>query len=116
MTFDEYQKAAGKTAIYPGRKNALTGDLTGLYYTVMGLCGESGEIAEKTKKLIRDSKGKITPEFREKLAMECSDVLWYLSQILEELDISFDFVAKKNIEKLYSRMERGKIKGSGDER
>ncbi len=41
MNFDNYQKEARKTAIYP----------------TLGLVGEAGEIAEKIKKIIRDEKG-----------------------------------------------------------
>jgi hypothetical protein len=43
-------------------------------------------------------------------------VLWYLAQVCTELDLSLDQVAKYNIEKLYSRLERGKIGGDGDNR
>ena len=48
MTFDEYQKFAKTTAIYP--ENCK------ITYPTLGLCGESGEVAEKVKKKIRDGK------------------------------------------------------------
>ena len=43
MTFEEYQKESRKTALYPNKGNNFI-------YPVLGLCGESGEIAEKIKK------------------------------------------------------------------
>ena len=43
-------------------------------------------------------------------------MLWYLAQVCTELNLSLDDVAEHNLEKLYSRLERGKIGGSGDNR
>jgi len=109
MDFKEYQEKSRKTAIYPGvGKNYI--------YPTLGLAGEAGEVAEKIKKVIRDKGGKIDNETREMLKKELGDVLWYVSQIASELDLSLDKIAEKNIEKLYSRMKRGKLQGSGDNR
>ncbi len=44
------------------------------------------------------------------------DVLWYIAQVATELDLSLDEIAEYNITKLYDRLERGKIKGDGDNR
>ncbi|MFN2160590.1 MAG: hypothetical protein ACK2UN_00840 [Candidatus Promineifilaceae bacterium] len=44
------------------------------------------------------------------------DVLWYLAQICTELDLSMQEVAEANLVKLFSRLERGKIRGDGDSR
>ena len=109
MNFDEYQKESRKTAIYPGKDNNLI-------YPVLGLAGETGEVVEKVKKLIRDKGGKIDEEFKQGIKKELGDVLWYLTQICTELGLSLDDVAKTNLEKLFSRLERNKIHGSGDER
>ncbi len=109
MTFEEYQKKAQKTAIYPNRGKNFS-------YPVLGLCGESGEVAEKFKKIIRDKKGEISNQDKEEIKKELGDVLWYLSEISYVLGISLDDIAKFNIEKLYSRMDRNKINGNGDNR
>ena len=108
MTGNEYQEKASKTALYPKEM--------GLYYVALGLTAESGEVANCIKKIIRDDNNVITQEKREQLKKELGDVLWYLSRICAELDLSMDDVMSANIEKLYSRMERGTLQGSGDER
>lgn len=109
MNFNDYQKKANQTAIYPNRgKNWV--------YPVLGICGEAGEIAEKFKKVIRDEGGKISAEKKLEIEKELGDVLWYVSQIATELKIDFNSVAKTNIKKLNSRLVRKKIKGNGDNR
>lgn len=109
MDFKEYQKKSQKTAIYPNKgKNYI--------YPTLGLAGEAGEVAEKIKKVIRDKSGIIDKETKEEIKKELGDVLWYVSQIASELKIPLNDIAEKNIEKLFSRLKRGKIKGSGDNR
>ena len=60
--------------------------------------------------------GQIGEEERQALKGELGDVLWYLTQICTELDLTLEEVAAANIEKLFSRLERGKIGGDGDNR
>jgi len=109
MDFKTYQKKSRKTAIYSNLGNNFI-------YPTLGLCGEAGEIAEKIKKVLRDDNGKISKEKKELIAKELGDVLWYISQIATELKIDLDSIAEVNIEKLYSRMKRDKLSGSGDNR
>jgi NTP pyrophosphatase (non-canonical NTP hydrolase) len=108
-TFADYQKDSRKTAGYPPIGHPII-------YPVLGLSGEAGEISEKIKKIFRDKKGEISSEDKEMLKLELGDVLWYLTQIASELKVDLEEVAQKNIAKLYSRMERGKLGGSGDKR
>ena len=109
MDFDNYQIEARKTAIYPNKdKNFI--------YPTLGLVGESGEVAEKIKKILRDKNGNLDNESKLALKKELGDVLWYLANLCNELDFSLDDVAKTNLEKLNLRLSRGKISGSGDER
>lgn len=109
MTFEEYQRESRKTAIYPNAGENFI-------YPTLGLCGEAGEVAEKMKKILRDSHGIISYEKREEIRKELGDVLWYLSQISSELNLPLEEVAQKNLEKLFSRMERNALSGSGDNR
>lgn len=111
MTFDEYQEHAATTAIYPER-----GAIGGLAYTVLGINGEAGEIAEKLKKVIRDKHGIVNEVRTYELAKELGDVLWYVAETASQLGLSLGQIAEINVEKLYSRKVRGKLQGSGDSR
>jgi NTP pyrophosphatase (non-canonical NTP hydrolase) len=130
MHLQNYQDRAGKTAIYgeaihnyvmslqiPDTDKALNlEELLRITYTILGLNGEAGELADKMKKLIRDSKGIITPAIRTEFIKENGDVLWYNSELSVELDSSLEAVAEVNLAKLESRYDRGVIQGSGDSR
>jgi NTP pyrophosphatase (non-canonical NTP hydrolase) len=109
MEFKDYQEKSRVTAKYPNLGSNFV-------YPTLGLSGESGEVAEKIKKVIRDKEGVIDDETRELIKKELGDVLWYVSQLATELGLSLDEVAQHNIQKLYDRMERGKISGNGDTR
>ena len=102
MTFDEYQEFARSTAIYPTACKVT--------YPTLGLCGEAGEVAEKVKKHMRDGKSLVG------VGLELGDVLWYISALADDLGVTLEEVAQANVDKLRSRMERGKIGGSGDNR
>ncbi len=109
MTFKEYQELAKTTATYPNIGNNYV-------YPTLGLAGETGEVAEKIKKIIRDNNGIIDSEKKEEIAKELGDVLWYLAQLGTELKLDFNYIAEKNLEKLKSRQERNHLHGSGDNR
>lgn len=109
MDFNEYQKKAWKTAIYPNK-------CRNVYYPAMGLAGESGEILNKVSKIMRDDEGCITEQRRIELKKEIGDLLWYVAALANELRIDLNDIAEENIKKLELRKERGVLKGSGDER
>jgi len=109
MDANSYQTAALQTAIYPNMANNFI-------YPTLGLVGEAGEVAEKAKKIIRDGDGTLTPENREKMAMELSDVCWYVAVLAYELDYTLEEIMQMNIDKLASRQARGVLTGSGDNR
>jgi len=109
MDVNHYQTAALSTAIYPNQGNNYI-------YPTLGLVGEAGEVAEKVKKLIRDGDGVLTDSDREKIALEVSDICWYIAVLAYELDYSLEEVMQMNLDKLASRKARGVISGSGDNR
>ena len=111
MTMQEYQDAALKTAIFPGR-----GEFLGLTYCALGLNGEAGEVADKLKKIQRDKGFVFQGKDREDLKAELGDCLWYLAVFAHELGLTLESVAEGNILKLQSRQKRGKLGGSGDHR
>ena len=109
ITAAEYQSRACETAIFP--KHRAT------EYLTLGLTGESGEIANKVKKFIRD--GATKDEYlakRIEIGYEIGDVLWYCAVLAEELEMNLGHIMEKNLEKLADRHKRGKISGSGDNR
>ncbi len=109
MDMNQYQTLALRTAAPKDKPNELV-------HLFLGLCGESGEIAEKAKKIIRDHASDFSKFDTEDLAKELGDVLWHIAVIAHHFDIPMEKIAKGNIEKLASRLERGVISGSGDNR
>ncbi|MEK7473320.1 MAG: nucleoside triphosphate pyrophosphohydrolase family protein [Patescibacteria group bacterium] len=109
MEMNEYQRESRKTAKYPEVGSNFI-------YPTLGLAGEAGEVAEKIKKVLRDKGGVMDDATRDAVKKELGDVLWYVAQLATELGLSLDDVATANIEKLFSRMDRGKLGGEGDER
>jgi len=110
MTFEEYQKQALTTVL-------STGDtFKDLLHWVLGINGESGEVAEKLKKIIRDKNGVVSEADKQELAKELGDVLWYLAVFAQDLGVSLDDIAAQNLAKLKSRKDRGVLGGSGDNR
>jgi NTP pyrophosphatase (non-canonical NTP hydrolase) len=108
MTLNEYQVAALKTAVYPTDKKII--------YPALGLCGESGEVADKVKKIIRDNNQEFTADKKEEIIKELGDVLWYVAVMADDLGYDLEEVAAENIAKLASRQKRGVLGGSGDNR
>lgn len=109
MNFNDYQTKSRKTAKYPAIGHAVI-------YPTLGLVNEAGEVAGKIKKVFRDKDGEINEETRSALKAELGDVLWYIAQVATELDLTLDEIAEYNIAKLLDRLERGKIRGDGDNR
>lgn len=111
MDFNEYQEKASRTATFDNEPREIQ-----LFNLGLGIAGESGEVAEKLKKVIRDDKAVLTDEKREALKKEIGDVLWYLSQLSRVLGYAFSEVAEANVSRLADRAARGVITGSGDNR
>ena len=111
MTLTDYAAAAAEVAFYPG-----AGAPEGLAYSALGLNGESGEVAELVKKMLRDDGGLLTDERRGRLRKELGDVLWYVAAAARDAGLSLEDVAAGNIAKLRSRQRRGVLGGDGDDR
>lgn len=113
MKLEDYSQQAITTLL--GDHDTLDMDAS-LISQVFGLMGESGEVAEKFKKLIRDKQGKISDEDKQEIIKELGDILWYINSVSHLLGSNLEEVAQKNLDKVISRKERGKIQGSGDNR
>ena len=106
MNFNEYQKLARSTAVYPEEYKVI--------YPALGLCGEAGEVAEKIKKTLRGDTHRSDQLHR--IADELGDVLWYLAILAEDIGFDLEKIAEWNADKLNRRWRKGKIKGDGDNR
>lgn len=109
MELDAYQRGALRTAAPRDKRNELL-------HLVLGLVGESGEVAEKFKKWVRDHASDESLIDRADIGKELGDVLWYLAVLADYLDLSLNDIATANLAKLASRQERGVLSGSGDDR
>jgi NTP pyrophosphatase (non-canonical NTP hydrolase) len=108
QTFDDYQQAAARTAIYPEDARVT--------YPALGLAGEAGEVANKIKKIIRDDGMVVTEERRAQISKEIGGVMWYVAALCTDLELNLGDVCRENIAILNSRQERGTLQGDGDER
>ena len=109
MDLNEYQRGALRTAAPRDKKNELL-------HLVLGLAGESGEVAEKFKKWVRDLDSDESRIDRDAIAKELGDVLWYVAVLADYLDLALDDIATANLAKLASRQQRNVLGGNGDER
>jgi len=109
LTFKDYQARTAETARYPDvGANPI--------YPALGLAGETGEVCEKVKKVLRDNGGNFDADAVSAIKKELGDVLWYVARLAAELGLDMEDVAAENLAKLTSRKERGQLHGSGDDR
>ncbi len=114
MNFDEYQRQALTTDLFDSRNGQVSDPA--FMAKVLGLVGESGEIAEKFKKILRDKNGELSSDDRAEIAKELGDVLWYIAVLADYMNVPLQEVADINLSKLRSRKARGMQHGSGDNR
>lgn len=108
MTFSEYQELVKETAVYPSTHRIL--------YPALGMAGEAGEVANKVKKIIRDGVDNQPETWRNDIAKEIGDVLWYCAALAHDLNVPLSLIAAQNRDKLLARKEKGTLQGSGDDR
>ena len=113
MKIDDYAQQAITTLSSDYAYGDANAQLMGM---VLGLGGESGEVLEKFKKLLRDQKGEITELDKQAIIKELGDILWYVTAVAHLLGSSLEEVARRNNAKLASRQQRGQLRGSGDDR
>lgn len=93
MEANEYQALALRTS-----NKAL--DMKGhLINGALGLCGESGEVADIIKKSYMQGH----PLNREHIAEELSDVYWYLAETAAAIGYTLDEIQMMNVNKLRRR-------------
>lgn len=101
MNLNEYQELSKRTM---PKYNDPEDKITALNNYGLGLCGESGEVADLIKKKVHHLHNSIdTDDFKKELG----DVLHYLSGLATIFDISLEEVATANIQKLKDRYPTG---------
>lgn len=70
-----------------------------LLHAALGICDEAGEIAKAFKGSLAYKKELNV----ENLVEELGDILWFVALMADRLKIPMDYIAVKNIEKLYLR-------------
>jgi len=115
MDFNDYQRQSKQTAQGLANPDGLSGieeQKRKATFLALAINGESGELAEKVKKYVRED----DPSYLVDAYWELGDVLWYLSQFASLMDEEFGAVAEDNLAKLRDRNKRDKITGEGDNR
>ena len=74
----------------------------------VGINAEGGEFLEIIKKMVFQGKP-WNDDNREHLIIELGDLLWYVAQATQALDISFEEVIETNIKKLEKRYPGGQF-------
>jgi len=96
MDFNTYQAEAKKTI----QKNA-SGNYDPEIVPFLGIIGEIGSVVTQLKIKLRVGDSYVA--YKKKLGEELGDVLWYVSTIATQNDLTLEDVAVKNIEKIRDR-------------
>ena len=102
MNFSDYQRLAATTDQFPGPPSDASGNPTKEeLIPLLGLTGEIGSLLSEYKKLLRD--GPVHLRFRDQLAEELGDTLWYVATVATKFGLSLDEIASANLEKTKNR-------------
>lgn len=77
-----------------------------LLTAALGLTGEAGEFADHVKKIFFHGKA-YDDDRREAMILELGDVMWYVMQACEALEVSLEEVVYDNVDKLSERHPDG---------
>jgi NTP pyrophosphatase (non-canonical NTP hydrolase) len=102
MKLSEYQRRAAKTDQFPAPARAGTGKPEKAeLIPLLGLTGEIGALLSEYKKLLRD--GPVHLRFKDRLAEELGDTMWYVASVATKFGLSLDEIAAANLEKTTNR-------------
>lgn len=88
---------------------SMSDDRAKLTMGALGLVGEAGEFADLAKKILFHNL-EYTEEVRQKLLLELSDIMWYVSFTARNvLGVGIQEVIEANVEKLSARYKTGKF-------
>ena len=103
MELGEYQARARETDQNPreGRGGSLLEPSREQVIPLLGLVGEVGALLSEYKKLLRD--GEIHRSFRDEVAEELGDVLWYVANVADKFELDLEEIAEANLRKVRGR-------------
>lgn len=107
ITLEEYQEFTPTTFIVPEYQVDAV-----FAYLFSGLVAEAGEVAGNYAKYVRGDFE--LDELRKRTFKELGDVMYFVTQLANELDYQLDDILMENKFKLHSRMKANKIKGDGE--
>ncbi|HAA26434.1 MAG TPA: nucleotide pyrophosphohydrolase [Cyanobacteria bacterium UBA8553] len=97
MDFRKYQKQAMLTNQTP----AVKGTEIEMVVPLLGLVGEVGSLLTEYKKHLRD--GNAHKLFKEGVAAELGDLLWYIANVATKFGLDLDSIAESNLRKCRNR-------------
>ena len=95
-SLNDYQIEAERTRNYGDPKGEIAN-------YALGLTGEAGEVADIVKKAVFHGHSLDISEIEKELG----DVLWYIANIANVLELDLNTIASKNIQKLEKRYPKG---------
>lgn len=91
-----------------------------LLYAALCLVDEAGEVGEKVKRVVRGDYGLSDPKVQTEIRLELGDVLYCMCMLCLEIwpgdDKALDHIVTMGLAKHKTRLLRGTIKGTGDDR
>jgi NTP pyrophosphatase (non-canonical NTP hydrolase) len=108
VKLNEYQELAAETDQFPEEEDASAGTELSRARLVplLGLVGEVGSVLVEYKKLVQA--GPVHSRFREQLAEELGDMLWYLAAVATKAGLTLEEIAQQNLDKTRDRWNRPK--------
>lgn len=95
MNLNEYQDSAQATDQAPGTEGKA------IVVPLLGIAGEAGALLTQYKKLLRD--GPAYTSFRDQVAEELGDILWYVANLAKKFDLRLEDLASANLAKTSGR-------------
>jgi NTP pyrophosphatase (non-canonical NTP hydrolase) len=99
MNLREYQLEAEKTDQVPRSRKAP--NRADIMVPLLGLAGEAGTLLTEYKKWLRE--GEAYQIFKERVAEELGDILWYIANIATKEHLNLDDIAAANLKKTRNR-------------
>lgn len=99
MEFRTYQVEAARTDQVPAASDDEFANA--IIVPMLGLAGETGQLLSEYKKHLRD--GEAHRLFKERVAEELGDLLWYVANVASKYGLDLDDIADRNLAKVHAR-------------